>query len=248
VELFTSRAEHVGQNTLVGSWAALSALSPGAHLRRSHASLAAVFPAWSPLNNAVLLDPPTAYTASNAAVELKGLYANAGVPGWALWLPSQALDFDSPDEVDLIDGMVRDTSTLVMTSELSDGLPFDGQVRRTTVQAAGQAGDEPVAADQLPPPEQVSDLIGWALIDGNYAVASAWTYLHEIDLGIYAVGTVPGLRRRGLAKRLMLHVLADGYQRGARTASLQSTPMGEPLYASLQFRPAGRYDEWVPDE
>jgi hypothetical protein len=31
------------------------------------------------------------------------------------------------------------------------------------------------------------------------------------------------------------HALADAYARGARTASLQSTPMGQPLYTSLGF-------------
>ena len=41
--------------------------------------------------------------------------------------------------------------------------------------------------------------------------------------------------------------LADAACRGARTASLQSTPMGQPLYASLGFEPVGRYEEWVPE-
>jgi GNAT superfamily N-acetyltransferase len=84
------------------------------------------------------------------------------------------------------------------------------------------------------------------LVDGEDAVAGAWTYRHGRDVGVYAVGTVPGWRRRGLARRLMLHVLADADRRGARTASLQSTRMGEPLYSLLQFQPVGRYDEWVP--
>ena len=32
---------------------------------------------------------------------------------------------------------------------------------------------------------------------------------------------------------------------GARTATLQSTRMGQPLYESLGFQPAGRYEEWA---
>ena len=55
-----------------------------------------------------------------------------------------------------------------------------------------------------------------------------------------------GFRRRGLARGLMQGVLGDAYRRGARTATLQSTPMGVPLYRSLGFEPVGRYDEWVP--
>jgi hypothetical protein len=43
----------------------------------------------------------------------------------------------------------------------------------------------------------------------------------------------------------MEHVLADAQHRGARTATLQSTRMGLPLYNSLGFAPAGRYEEWI---
>lgn len=177
----TLRVELFGQDTLIGSWAALGVLSPGAHLQRARTSLAAVFPAWLPLNNAILLDPPTTATASAAAVELHDVYAD----------------------------------------------------------------DEPVPADRLPMPDHMLDVLGWSIVVGEYAVAGAWSNQSGTDVGIYAVETVPCWRRRGLAKRLM-RVLADAYRHGARTASLQSTQMSLPLYTSLQFRPAGRYDEWVP--
>jgi hypothetical protein len=43
----------------------------------------------------------------------------------------------------------------------------------------------------------------------------------------------------------MEHILASAQARGAATASLQSTRMGQPLYESLGFKPAGRYEEWI---
>jgi hypothetical protein len=43
----------------------------------------------------------------------------------------------------------------------------------------------------------------------------------------------------------MAHVLADACHHGARTASLQSTRMGQPLYESLGFAAVGRYEEWI---
>lgn len=242
----TVRTELPGQDTLTGSWTALGLLSSGARLHHARTSLAAVFPAWLPLNNALLLDPPTSRSASAAAVELEAIYARAGVAQWALWLPNPALDFESPDEVTSVEGMTRDTSTLVMRCELSEGPRFDGQVLRTTVEAAGRAGEEPVPVDQLPAADEAADIVGWASVEHGHAVSGAWTYRCGTDVGIYAVETFPAWRRRGLAKRLMLHVLADAYRRGARTATLQSTRMGEPLYRALQFKPAGRYDEWVP--
>jgi GNAT superfamily N-acetyltransferase len=86
----------------------------------------------------------------------------------------------------------------------------------------------------------------WAMVQDDLAVACAYSFLHEGDCGIYAVGTLRRWRRQGFARRLMEHVLADAQRRGARTASLQSTRMGEPLYASLRFDAVGRYEEWVP--
>jgi hypothetical protein len=44
----------------------------------------------------------------------------------------------------------------------------------------------------------------------------------------YAVGALPGLRRQGLVRALVEHVLRDARQRGARTATLQSTTWVSP--------------------
>jgi len=235
-----------GEETLVGSWAALLPRSPGSRLVRTRTGLAAVFPAWSPLNNAILQAPPTPEAASRIAAELTDLYADAGVGSWALWVPAPALDLDAPGPVATVEGMARDMSTLVMSLQLSDPLPAHPGVRRTTVEAANLAGDEPVPADALPGPDDASEVQGWVLVHEDRAVTGAWTFRRGSDVGVYAVGTAPGWRRRGLAHGLMLHVLGAARRDGARTASLQSTRMGRPLYSFLGFRPVGRYDEWVP--
>ena len=77
------------------------------------------------------------------------------------------------------------------------------------------------------------------------AVAGAWSHLHGTDCGIYAVGTHPAWRRRGIGGALLEHVLADAWRSGARTASLQSTRMGASLYVSRGFTAVGRYEEWI---
>jgi len=240
------RPQLSGEETMLGSWSVLAADSPGAHLLYTQASLAAVFPAWDPLNNAILIDPPSTEVATAAAAELDRIYANAGVSSWALWVPSRRRDLDEPDTVAVVHGMTRDTTTLVMTLELSDGMPAHPGVVATTVAVANDAGDVPIARDALPEPDPRSAVNGWALVENGTAVAGAWTYRAGRDVGVYAVGTAPRWRQRGLARMLMQHVLADAYHQGARTASLQSTRMGEPLYRSLGFQPAGRYEEWVP--
>lgn len=232
-----------GQATLVGSWHALTQVSAGAKLAHTKAAVAAVFPSWAPLNNAILLDE----TNPRASVgQLAELYAKAGVESWALWLPSPATSLDEPSRLEELDGMKRETATLVMSLPLPPPLREQDGVVRTSVTGAARASDEPVSADDLPEPDPSCRIDGWAMVDGSSGVAGAWSYLHGTDCGIYAVGTVSEWRRRGLARALMQHVLSDAYRRGARTATLQSTAMGQSLYTSLGFSVVGRYEEWVP--
>ena len=235
-----------GQETLVASWSTLAQLSPGARLIRSPAAVAAVFPSWEPLNNAIMLNAPGGAAAAAAASQLASAYAAAGVDSWALWVPSCATDLDAPDDVREVDGMKRDTTTLVMRADLRPGLREHAGVVRASIPAATRAaGDEPVPATDLGDPESAAGLTAWVMIQEGAAVAGAWSFLHESDCGIYAVGTLPEWRRRGLARALMEHVLADAQRRGAWTATLQSTRIAQPLYESLGFEPVGRYEEWV---
>jgi ribosomal protein S18 acetylase RimI-like enzyme len=236
-----------GQVTLVASWQALARLSSGARLVRSPDAVAAVFPTWAPLNNAIGLAAHDRAAVAAAVVSLHDVYADAGVDAWAFWAPSAATDLDAPDTVRDIHGLTRDTTTLVMATELRAGLRRNAAVVRTSIAAATRAaGDEPVAEAELDKPDDVPGLSGWVALQDGMAVAGGWSILHDGDCGIYTVGTLPQWRRRGLAKALTQHVLADAYLRGARTATLQSTRMGQPLYESLGFEPVGRYEEWIP--
>lgn len=242
----TSRTYLHGHGALVASWQALARLSPQARIVRTQSAVAAMFPVWAPLNNAILLDEAGSPTASAAAAELKHLYDSAGVESWAMWLPAATASLDAPDVVTAVGGMKRDTTTLVMELTLAEAPPVPAGVVRTSIAAAGQAGDEPVPAVDLPHPDHGSRLDAWVMVRDGMAAAGAWSIVEGTDCGIYAVATAPECRRRGLASFLMQGVLSDGYRRGARTATLQSTPMGVPLYRSLGFEPVGRYDEWVP--
>jgi GNAT superfamily N-acetyltransferase len=235
-----------GQETLIASWEALARLSPGARLIRSTTAVAAVFPSWAPLNNALMLTAPEGDPAAAAAWSTI-LYAQVDVDAWAFWIPSRTTDLDAPDDVREVGEFKRDTTTLVMQATLSPGLQaHDGVVQTSIAAATRAAGDEAVPVSDLGTPERVPGLTAWVMVRDRVAVAGAWSFLHGTDCGIYAVGTMPGWRRQGLARALVEHVLRDARQRGARTATLQSTRMGQPLYESLGFEPAGRYEEWIP--
>jgi GNAT superfamily N-acetyltransferase len=234
-----------GQETLIASWRALAAVSPGAKVVTSPVAVAAVFPQWTVLNNAIALDPSDGATAGAVAGGIAELYRNASVDTWALWIPSRPTDFDAPDALDVVGSLERDTTTLVMHADLRADLRTSAAVVRTSAAAANVVGDEPLVAADLPERDSGPGIEGWALVHGGTAVAGAWSCINEQDCGIYAVGTVPERRRRGFGRSLVEHVLADARRRGARTTTLQSTRMGRPLYESLGYVPAGRYEEWV---
>ena len=143
--------------------------------------------------------------------------------------------------------MKRDMTTLVMQTKDLTTFRTSSAARSASIAVTTRAGEERVPIARLGEAGAESELAGWVRGDGDVAVAGAYRFLHGSDCGVYAVGTAPAWRRRGLARSLVEHVLADAAHRGARTASLQSTPMGQPLYASLGFEPVGRYEDWVPE-
>jgi GNAT superfamily N-acetyltransferase len=66
------------------------------------------------------------------------------------------------------------------------------------------------------------------------------------DCGIFNVSTLEHARRRGIGTALTALCLHDAIARGCATASLQSTPMAERVYAAAGFRDLGRFLEYAP--
>jgi len=225
-----------GEETLVACWRVLAQGSPDARVVRTASAIAAVFPSWAPLNNAIALDPHE--DAEAAVAEIAGLYADAGVDGWALWVRSPAVSLDAPDDLRNVPGLERDTTTLVMRATLSSGLRRHDRVVPASIAAVARLDDEPIPVSELGESETDPGLAGWAIVDEqeDVAVACGWSYLHERDCGIYAVETLPAWRRRGLARSLVEHMLAEAARQGARTASLQSTRMAQHLYEGPGLR------------
>jgi GNAT superfamily N-acetyltransferase len=59
------------------------------------------------------------------------------------------------------------------------------------------------------------------------------------DLGLHYVATEAPYRRRGLATRLLTAVMQRGREEGLRTATLQASPDGLPVYRRMNFREVG---------
>jgi GNAT superfamily N-acetyltransferase len=240
------RTALAGQDTLLACWRALARTSfgPGTLVHTRHA-VAALFPDFAYFNNAILTGGVE--SAEVAAASLADVYADSGIATWALWVPSNATAFDRPvDRVSAVGSLTRDVTTLVMQLELTAGHCTDNRVVKTSDSVLRRlVAEEAVPAHELRDRPADEAVTAWALSQDGRAVTSAYTCRHGSDCGIYAVGTLPPWRRRGLARALVGHILADAHSTGARTATLQSTPMGQSVYRALGFHAVGRYEEWL---
>ena len=82
-------------------------------------------------------------------------------------------------------------------------------------------------------------------LDGE-PVATCECFLGHGVAGLYAVVTLPRVRRRGIGTAMVVTALTDARAAGYRTATLQASTGGQGVYARLGFRPCGAFREYKP--
>lgn len=97
------------------------------------------------------------------------------------------------------------------------------------------------------PADPFHDLMSGPLLDAPWGTA----YLGDVDgvpvgagygirigdeIGVFNIAVVPEFRGRGYGRLITERVLADGFAAGARSAYLQPSEAGLPLYESMGFR------------
>lgn len=231
--------------TLLASWAEYARGTPGAALRRLPGVATAVFPdgAERAVYNNALLERGLAAGERAAALDaMQDAYLAAGVGQFAAWVH----ETDEPMRCDL----ERRGCTIAETTRAM-GMALDEiRLPRPGIELGPADWAEYLKFDGLPPEflsgvDHAAFHVLVARIHGE-VVAAALAYDLGIDCGIYNVGTAEWARRRGLGTAVTAGQLHDALERGCQTASLQSTPMAERVYAAVGFRDLGRILEYAP--
>jgi ribosomal protein S18 acetylase RimI-like enzyme len=238
-----------GAATLLASWEVYARGAEGAGLLRLSGVSAAVFPnvpERAVYNNA-LLERGLAAAGRAAAVDaMHSAYVSAGVDSYAAWvhesdggmraelsrrgfsvvestramgMPLDRIPVPFP-EVELVPVEWREYLAYLEAAGVPAGLLSGADPRAFHVLAARRAGE---------------------------TVATAIAFDHGGDCGIYNMSTLEHARRRGLGTALTARHVHDAARRGCSTASLQSTPMAERVYAAVGFSDLGRFLEYAPE-
>jgi ribosomal protein S18 acetylase RimI-like enzyme len=237
-----------GAENCLASWEAYARGSDGAVVLRFPAAAAAVFPDGperTVFNNALLERGLDAEERARAVADVEAAYAAAGVDRFAAWVH----ETDAAMRADLGErGYTVDTTTRAMGMAVDDvrlprpELDLASPDWDAYLDFLERDGAPPGLLSGVAPGEFIVRL---ARLDGRQ-VAAALAFDRGDDCGIYNVGTLEGARRRGLGTALTALLVHDAAARGCRTATLQSTAMGERVYAAVGFRDLGRIVEYVP--
>jgi GNAT superfamily N-acetyltransferase len=80
---------------------------------------------------------------------------------------------------------------------------------------------------------------------GGAPVAASALVTTQVVAGIYNVGTLPSLQRRGLGTAMTWHALEVGRQAGCTVGALQATLVGRSVYERMGFRALDTWYQWV---
>jgi GNAT superfamily N-acetyltransferase len=236
-----------GAATLLASWEAYATGCAGAALIRRPGVAAAVFPSGPEreVYNNALLDRDLGPAERAEAVDaMAAAYAAVGVDGFAAWVHES----DEGLRAELSErGLAVAESSRAMAVELDDLAlePLDPELEVSVASL-----DEHVRALGLPDGLlSGADPAAFRIVMARRAgedLATAMAFDHDRDCGVFNVYTVEPARRRGLGTALTKRLLLDARARGCLTASLQSSPIAEGVYAAVGFRDLGRFLEFAP--
>lgn len=222
---------------------------PDSRLIRREGLLASVTPATpqrSLFNSVYYEDPGTLRAELDALAET---YEAAGIRAWTVWVPDE--DRATADLL-ATRGHLLDAAPRAMALDLTDLAPVPPApegVEAGTGDAATAAELNDRAYGYGPDAFRAAlageTSIGWhaAHRDGEPVCVIGAIEVGD-DCCVTGVATPAEHRGRGIASWLLCRVLAEVRERGLRTASLQATKAGAPIYERLGFRDLGYIEMW----
>lgn len=180
---------------------------------------------------------------------LAATYDEAGVAAWTVWVPDE-----DRETAELLAGRghALDAEPRAMALDLEDlapepGAPADVEPRRCDAATAADLNDRAYGYDV---PAFRAALAGETGIRWHaaYRDGEPVSCIGAIEVGddccVTGVATPPEHRGAGIASWLLARALAEARERGTRTASLQATKAGAPIYERLGFRDHGYIEMW----
>jgi GNAT superfamily N-acetyltransferase len=158
-------------------------------------------------------------------------FRSAGVHKWGLWLPGEQ---PAPEHA-----MVLDSNPAAMLHDLQD-LEDVPPVATPDLATVGKVNDvaygftEPRLAPAFANLD--ADVLAYGI--GDHSVAMAYDHGHD-DTVVWFVATRPEDRGKGLATTILKRLLKEAKDRGRKTASLQASQKGKPVYERVGFRTVG---------
>lgn len=233
-----------GARTLLASWEEYARGATGAVVDRLPGVGVAVFPnepERAAYNNALLERDLAVAERTHALDAMEAAYAAAGVGCFAAWVheSDHAMRFDLERR-----GYTLHQSTRAMGMVLGDVRLPRPQIELGPADWFEYLRIIGVSPGFLSGADRAAFRILVARLEGEN-VAAAMAFDHDGDCGIYNVGTLKHVRRRGLGTALTALHVHDALARGCQTTSLQSTEMAERVYTTVGFRDLGRILEYV---
>ncbi|MGI8461325.1 MAG: GNAT family N-acetyltransferase [Solirubrobacterales bacterium] len=221
----------------------------GSVIRREglFASLIPAAPKRSVFNSVIYADGDAIVDALD---ELAERYAAAGILAWTVWVPEA--DRSTAERLaeagHLLDAAPRAMGLELERAERADLGELDWfrdcdliTVGRVNDLAYGYSDRTFENALAHLPAERAHSY--GVRVDGEIAAVLVADDFNE-DTEIAWVATTEAARGRGLATALMRQSLWDARERGQRTATLQATKLGTPVYARLGFDDFGALEMW----
>jgi GNAT superfamily N-acetyltransferase len=182
--------------------------------------------------------------------EIAAAYDEAGVHAWTVWVPADdertaaglegaghELDAE-PAEMGMALSELRepDPDPALTVREEDD---YAEMARLNEVAYGYPPGDFRAVAEA----EMPGTRIYFGDLDGE-PVSTLAIWPNDSDAYVMWVATLPEARGRGISTRLMAKALADARDSGLETTTLQSTKLGNPVYAKLGYRDFGPIQMW----